>query len=138
MHRMHKKENAQSMQSYKLWMYVWRLYFVIFVLIYSACWFCLNIFVSNYNLQIVPIDKLSKGRFQDNFEFLQWFKKFFDANYSGQEYDAYSVRGGEQMGGGGASAPRGGPGPKRMVTQQKTEISTAPPQKPIGRAGEYE
>ncbi|XP_055839488.1 microtubule-associated protein RP/EB family member 2-like [Episyrphus balteatus] len=26
----------------------------------------------------VPIDKLVKGRFQDNFEFLQWFKKFYD------------------------------------------------------------
>ncbi|XP_068146115.1 microtubule-associated protein RP/EB family member 3 [Drosophila tropicalis] len=27
----------------------------------------------------VPIDRLMKGRFQDNFEFLQWFKKFFDS-----------------------------------------------------------
>merc|ERR1719447_636569 len=34
--------------------------------------------------KIVPVDKLIKGRFQDNFEFLQWFKKFFDANYSGE------------------------------------------------------
>uniref|UniRef100_A0A8D8W2I3 Microtubule-associated protein RP/EB family member 1 n=1 Tax=Cacopsylla melanoneura TaxID=428564 RepID=A0A8D8W2I3_9HEMI len=30
--------------------------------------------------KIVPIDKLVKARFQDNFEFLQWFKKFFDVN----------------------------------------------------------
>ena len=29
-----------------------------------------------------------KGRFQDNFEFVQWFKKFFDANYDGRPYDA--------------------------------------------------
>lgn len=29
----------------------------------------------------VPMEKLSKGRFQDNLEFVQWFKKFFDANY---------------------------------------------------------
>ena len=29
---------------------------------------------------MVPVDKLVKGRFQDNFEFVQWFKKFFDAN----------------------------------------------------------
>ena len=36
-----------------------------------------------------------KGKFQDNFEFLQWFKKFFDANYSGQEYDASAARGGQ-------------------------------------------
>lgn len=56
--------------------------------------------------KIVPIDRLVKGKFQDNFEFLQWFKKFFDANYSGQEYNALSIRGGEPMGAGGAAAPR--------------------------------
>lgn len=42
--------------------------------------------------QIIPIDKLVKGRFQDNFEFLQWFKKFFDANYAGQHYDPVEAR----------------------------------------------
>lgn len=57
--------------------------------------------------KIVPIDKLVKGRFQDNFEFLQWFKKFFDANYGGTEYDAVAQREGLPMGHGGASAPRG-------------------------------
>ncbi|XP_052871554.1 microtubule-associated protein RP/EB family member 1-like [Anopheles cruzii] len=40
----------------------------------------------------VPIERLAKGRFQDNFEFLQWFKKFFDANYDGKEYDAPLAR----------------------------------------------
>ncbi|XP_055614369.1 microtubule-associated protein RP/EB family member 1-like [Uranotaenia lowii] len=40
----------------------------------------------------VPIDRLVKGRFQDNFEFLQWFKKFFDANYDGKEYDPQAAR----------------------------------------------
>lgn len=44
-------------------------------------------------VQVIPVDKLVKGRFQDNFEFLQWFKKFFNANYYGREYDAYEVRG---------------------------------------------
>ncbi|XP_071647943.1 microtubule-associated protein RP/EB family member 1 isoform X2 [Temnothorax longispinosus] len=43
--------------------------------------------------KVIPVDKLIKGRFQDNFEFLQWFKKFFDANYDGREYDAYDARG---------------------------------------------
>ncbi|KAG7301504.1 hypothetical protein JYU34_014471 [Plutella xylostella] len=57
--------------------------------------------------KIVPIDKLVKGRFQDNFEFLQWFKKFFDANYGGTEYDAVAAREGLPMGHGGAAAPRG-------------------------------
>ena len=55
--------------------------------------------------QIVPVDKLIKGRFQDNFEFLQWFKKFFDANYGGQEYDPVGARGGADMGPGRAAGP---------------------------------
>lgn len=44
-----------------------------------------------------PIEKLVKGRFQDNFEFCQWFKKFFDANYDGGEYDPVEARGGVEL-----------------------------------------
>lgn len=53
------------------------------------------------------MDRLIKGRFQDNFEFLQWFKKFFDANYDGRDYDAVAARENLPMGmgpAGGASA----------------------------------
>jgi len=32
----------------------------------------------------VPIDLISKRKFQDNYEFALWFKKFADANYSEQ------------------------------------------------------
>merc|ERR1712226_662429 len=53
--------------------------------------------------KIVSVDKLIKGRFQDNFEFLQWFKKFFDANYQGQEYDPMAARDGQDVGGTGGS-----------------------------------
>merc|ERR1719458_2385886 len=49
--------------------------------------------------KIVPVDRLVKGRFQDNFEFVQWFKKFFDANYDGGEYDAMASRGNVEVGG---------------------------------------
>jgi microtubule-associated protein, RP/EB family len=51
-------------------------------------------------LKIVPVDRLIKGRFQDNFEFLQWFKKFFDANYDGREYDPLEARYCVQLGSG--------------------------------------
>lgn len=44
------------------------------------------------------MDKLIRGRFQDNFEFLQWFKKFFDANYDGREYDPLEARFGNPLG----------------------------------------
>lgn len=42
--------------------------------------------------QVIPVDKLIKGRFQDNFEFVQWFKKFFDANYDGRTYSSLEAR----------------------------------------------
>ncbi|KAH7728668.1 EBF3-S protein [Aphelenchoides avenae] len=43
------------------------------------------------------VDKIVKGKFQDNFEFLQWFKKFFDANYDGHEYDPVALRNFEEL-----------------------------------------
>ncbi|KAG1933034.1 microtubule-associated protein RP/EB family member 1a isoform X1 [Pimephales promelas] len=49
--------------------------------------------------KIIPVDKLIKGKFQDNFEFVQWFKKFFDANYDGKEYDPVAARQGQEMAG---------------------------------------
>lgn len=36
-----------------------------------------------------------KGRFQDNLDFIQWFKKFYDANYDGKEYDPVEARQGQ-------------------------------------------
>lgn len=48
--------------------------------------------------KVIPVEKLVKGRFQDNFEFVQWFKKFFDANYDGHDYDAVNARGGDALG----------------------------------------
>uniref|UniRef100_A0A1I8HPZ1 Calponin-homology (CH) domain-containing protein n=1 Tax=Macrostomum lignano TaxID=282301 RepID=A0A1I8HPZ1_9PLAT len=49
----------------------------------------------------VPIERLVKARFQDNFEFAQWFKRLFDANYSGEPYDALAARSGEAIAGSG-------------------------------------
>nr|XP_057923356.1 microtubule-associated protein RP/EB family member 2 isoform X2 [Doryrhamphus excisus] len=45
--------------------------------------------------KIIPVEKLVKGRFQDNLDFIQWFKKFFDANYDGKEYDPVEARQGQ-------------------------------------------
>lgn len=73
-------------------------------------------------LQVIPVEKLAKGRFQDNFEFVQWFKKFFDANYDMHEYDPYVARGGESLGGSmgnisGAKRP-----PQKAVPTEKTAV----------------
>lgn len=50
---------------------------------------------SNFILQVIPVEKLVKGRFQDNLDFIQWFKKFYDANYDGKEYDPVEARQGQ-------------------------------------------
>lgn len=47
--------------------------------------------------KVVPIDRLIKGKYMDNFDFLQWFRKFVDANYSGEPYDALAARGGIEV-----------------------------------------
>ncbi|KAJ7710416.1 calponin homology domain-containing protein [Mycena rosella] len=40
----------------------------------------------------IPVEALMKCKMQDNLEFLQWLKKFWDANYAGGEYDAVGRR----------------------------------------------
>lgn len=54
-----------------------------------------SILFSSSSIQIIPVEKLVKGRFQDNLDFIQWFKKFFDANYDGKEYDPVAARQGQ-------------------------------------------
>lgn len=82
-----------------------------------------------FALQIIPVDKLVKGKFQDNFEFVQWFKKFFDANYDGKEYDPVEARQGQD-----AMPP----------PNSATSALTKPPKKPLtqgersGRVGSDE
>jgi len=75
----------------------------------------------------IPVDKLIKGRFQDNFEFCQWFKKFFDANYAGQEYDALSVRGGVQPLADGKKAPTSSS--RGMAAPSKSRSVSGPPKR---------
>jgi len=36
----------------------------------------------------VDVDKLVKAKYQDNLEFLQWIKNFWDSKYNGEPYDA--------------------------------------------------
>ncbi|KAF4079490.1 hypothetical protein AMELA_G00178570 [Ameiurus melas] len=79
--------------------------------------------------KIIPVEKLVKGKFQDNFEFLQWFKKFFDANYDGKEYDPHAARQGHEV----SPTPKPecliGVGPQRT---SPTVPKTVPaPQRPI-------
>lgn len=42
--------------------------------------------------KVVPTDRLIKAKYQDNLEFMQWMKRFFEMQYSGDEYDAKARR----------------------------------------------
>ena len=65
----------------------------------------------NVNLDMVrhgngaDVDKLIKAKYQDNLEFLQWMKRFFDIKYNGQAYEASGRRKGSST----SSGRRGGP-----------------------------
>lgn len=40
----------------------------------------------------IPVQQLSKCRMQDNLEFLQWTKRYWDQHYPGGDYDAVARR----------------------------------------------
>ena len=43
------------------------------------------------------MDKLVKAKYQDNLEFCQWIKRYFDLNYSGEPYNAVERRKGQNL-----------------------------------------
>lgn len=42
-----------------------------------------NAFAKNGVKKHIDVDKLVKAKYQDNLEFCQWIKRYFDLNYSG-------------------------------------------------------
>ncbi|XKL64299.1 hypothetical protein PGB90_004385 [Kerria lacca] len=85
--------------------------------------------------KIVPIDKLVKGRFQDNFEFLQWFKKFYDVNSKYEDYDPAAARNGEPLGGGGAAGSSKTIMNSLCKKTSNCKLDTSYGSKPMGRTG---
>ncbi|KAJ7599611.1 microtubule binding protein [Mycena floridula] len=51
-----------------------------------------NVFKAKKIDKPIPVEKLVKCKMQDNLEFLQWIKRFWDSNYGGHEYDAVARR----------------------------------------------
>mmetsp|Transcript_39238 Transcript_39238/g.117999 ORF Transcript_39238/g.117999 Transcript_39238/m.117999 type:complete len:225 (-) Transcript_39238:713-1387(-) len=91
----------------------------------THCWLLLSAFDKNRVQRHVDVDKLIRAKYQDNLEFCQWLKAFFDQTAPPERdgYDPVSIRakgkGGKRLdahfcpGGGGArSAPRR-PAPSR-------------------------
>lgn len=66
-----------------------------------------NSFAKHQVDKSVPVEALVKCKMQDNLEFLQWTKRFWDQYYPGGDYDAVSRRKGQGMSAGAAGgAPR--------------------------------
>jgi len=80
--------------------------------------------------KIIPVDKLIKGKYQDNLEFLQWMYKYCHDMYSGDpnhpDYDAVqrrsSSKGGDSIGTGSSS--------HKSITKKST---ATPVHRPVGK-----
>ncbi|KAL4882891.1 calponin homology domain-containing protein [Aspergillus karnatakaensis] len=51
-----------------------------------------NVFARHQVDKPIPVESLSKCRMQDNLEFLQWTKRYWDQHYPGGDYDAVARR----------------------------------------------
>ncbi|CDM33948.1 Calponin homology domain [Penicillium roqueforti FM164] len=51
-----------------------------------------NVFARHQVNKPIPVQSLTKCRMQDNLEFLQWVKKYWDQHYPGGEYDSVGRR----------------------------------------------
>ncbi|KAK4148686.1 calponin homology domain-containing protein [Chaetomidium leptoderma] len=72
-----------------------------------------NTFTKHHVDRSIPVESLIKCKMQDNLEFLQWSKKFWDQYYPGGEYDAVARRKGPGLPAGGGAAPRAPSGAAR-------------------------
>jgi len=100
-----------------------------------------QVFQKNDIKRYIDVDKLIKAKYQDNLEFLQWMKRFFDIKHNGQEYDALARRkgqdlfyilGGGKVAAGGVSAgpTAGNKAPSKIGGAPK--VAAAPVSKPVG------
>lgn len=70
----------------------------------------------------IEVQKLVKAKYQDNLEFMQWLKRYFDINYNGEPYDAAGRRKGQDLYyiGSGNKPGAGKPAPGVAAPKKKT------------------
>ncbi|KAJ3339522.1 hypothetical protein HDU93_008053 [Gonapodya sp. JEL0774] len=74
----------------------------------------------------IPVERLVKCKFQDNLEFLQWTKKFWDTHYQGGTYDAPARRAGTP------TIPK--PGSRPGSAQAKPALARSSTASSVGKA----
>jgi microtubule-associated protein, RP/EB family len=72
----------------------------------------LDTFTKHHIDKMIPVEQLVKCKMQDNLDFLQWTKKFWDQYFPGGDYDPLSRRKGGAMPP-TSRAPAGGAGARR-------------------------
>ncbi|PFH63230.1 hypothetical protein XA68_16669 [Ophiocordyceps unilateralis] len=72
-----------------------------------------NIFTKHQIEKPIPVEALVKCKMQDNLEFLQWTKRFWDLNFPDHEYDAVARR-------------KGGVIPSTTTSRAPVSTNTAP------------
>lgn len=95
-----------------------------------------NTFRKHHIDRPIPVEQLVKCKMQDNLEFLQWTKRYWDQNYPGGDYDAVSRRKG--LGAGAApSLPPSKGGGTSMARRPAGSLggSTAGPRSTSRQAG---
>ncbi|KAG0374926.1 MAG: calponin homology domain-containing protein [Linnemannia gamsii] len=83
-----------------------------------------NCFTARKIDKSIPIDRLMKCKMQDNLEFLQWAKKFWDQNFPGEYYDAAARRGAGNEPPSSGNANRSTTAPNKRVTSASNRSMT--------------
>ncbi|KAJ5988878.1 hypothetical protein N7481_004088 [Penicillium waksmanii] len=83
-----------------------------------------NIFTRHTVEKPIPVQSLTKCRMQDNLEFLQWTKRYWDQHYPGGDYDAVGRRKASGAPGGAPIAAARAPsaGSRRGVTPTSAAV----------------
>ncbi|CAD6899307.1 unnamed protein product, partial [Tilletia controversa] len=92
----------------------------------------------------IPVERLTKCKMQDNLEFLQWLKKYWDTHYGGQPYDPEARRAGAGAAPpplhgastvGGIRSSAGGPRAGSAAGSAKGSTGMGAGRRPLGGAG---
>ena len=83
----------------------------------------------------IDVDRLIQGKYMDNLEFMQWFKRFFELQVS--DKGDYDCKGRRALGKGGAAIPSASPGSAPSVPGRATGVASrvvVPPKPPAAGA----
>ncbi|KAJ5267045.1 Microtubule associated protein EB1 [Penicillium angulare] len=82
-----------------------------------------NVFARHTVNKPIPVQSLTKCRMQDNLEFLQWTKRYWDQHYPGGDYDAVGRRRASGAPAGAPAARAPSAGSRRGVTPTTTSAA---------------